>query len=156
MEKIRTFFRGEFSKKTLTYRLLPLITGGFCVFLLIARILFPYDPAYPFSWTTSMISRLGIPHQNPMGWLFFSAAFIWLGILSLPLVPYMYKRFSRINEKGAKILLIFMLGPFISEILLGLIPNYVPRLFRLIHGLNAVIVFQGILLMSLILHFLYY
>ena len=148
MEKIKTFFRGEISKKSLTHRLLPLTIGGFSVFLIIARILFPYDPAYPYSWTTSMISRLGIPHQNPIGWLFFSAAFIWLGVFSLPLVPYMYKRFSRISEGGAKILAIIMIGPFISDILLGAIPNFLPSVFRAIHGLNAVIAFQGVLLMA--------
>ena len=150
MEKLKTFFRGEFSKKNLTHQLLPLTIGGFCVFLIIARILFPYDPTYPYFWTTSMISRLGIPHQNPVGWIFFSAAFIWLGVLSLPLVSYTYKRFSKINEKGAKIVAIFMIAPFISNILLGLIPNYLPKIFRQIHGLNAVIAFQGMLLMALL------
>ena len=150
MEKIKLFFLGEFSKKTLTHQLLPLAIGGFSIFLIIARISFPYNPSYPYTWTTSMISRLGIPHQNPIGWIFFSAAFIWLGIFSLPLVPYMYKRFSRINKRGAKILAIIMIGPFISDILLGAIPNFLPKIFRAIHGLNAVIAFQGVLLMAFI------
>lgn len=150
MEKIKIIYQGEFSKKTLTHRLLPFTTGGFSVFLIIARILFPYDSSYPYSWTTSMISRLGIPNQSPIGVIFFSAAFIWLGVFLLPLVPYVYKRFSKINERGAKILAIFMLAPCISDILLGVIPNFTPTIFRLIHGLNAVIAFQGILLMSLL------
>lgn len=95
-----------------------------------------------------MISRLGIPHQNPVGWIFFSIAFIWLGVFSLPLVPYTYKRYSQIHERGAKIIAIFMIGPFISDILLGLIPNFLPKIFRSIHGLNAVIAFQGVLLVA--------
>ncbi len=148
MDKIKTFFQGEFSKKTLIYRLLPLTIGGFSVFLIIARVLFPYDPIYPYSWTTSMISRLGIPHQNPIGWFFFSAAFIWLGVFLLPLVPYIYKRFSQIHEKGAKIIVIFMVAPWISNILIGAIPNFLPIIFRFIHAFNALIAFQGISLLA--------
>ena len=62
----------------------------------------------------------------------------------------MYKRFSKIYERVAKILAIFMLGPFISNILLGVIPNYKPQIYRTINGLNAVVIFHGILLMALI------
>ena len=148
MEKIKTIFRGELSKRALTHQLIPLTIGGFSLFLIIARILFPYDPAYPYYWTTSMISRMGIPHQSPIGWIFFSAAFIWLGVFLLPLVPYTYKRFSKINEKWAKIIAIFMIGPFICNILIGAIPNFLPKIFRIIHALNGVVAFQGIFLMA--------
>ena len=149
-EQVKIFFKGEISKRTLTYRLLPFTIGGFSVFLIIARVLFPHDLAYPYSWTTSTISRLGIPHQNPIGWFFFCAAFIWLGVFFLPLVSYMYSRFSNINKLGAKLMAILILASCISDILLGAIPNISPKFFRIMHGLNAVIAFQGILLMALL------
>ncbi|NVM02688.1 MAG: DUF998 domain-containing protein [Candidatus Helarchaeota archaeon] len=149
MEKLKEVFQGMLSKKSLTHYYLPFMIGSFLFFLLIARLLYPYIPIYPYNWTTSMISRLGWPEENPIGFVFFSLSFILLGILTLPIVQYLYRKYSKINEFYAKLIVFFFFAYSIASILIGLIPNfYEPNIFKLIHVINAGFIFLGFFLMS--------
>ncbi|MFX1450508.1 MAG: hypothetical protein ACFFCM_06685 [Promethearchaeota archaeon] len=151
MEKLKEVFQGMLSKKNLTHYYLPLMIGSFLFFLLIARLFYPYIPIFPYNWTTSMISRLGWPEENPIGFVFFSLGFILYGILTLPIVQYVYRKYFKINGFYAKFIAFFFYAYSIASMLIGIIPNfYEPRIFKLIHGINAIIIFLGFFLMSFI------
>jgi len=156
MEKIGKFFGGNFSKRTLIHYSIPIGMGLFYLFLSISRLLFPYVESYPYNWTTSMISRLGWPEVNTIGWIFFSLAFVILGFLSIPLGAYYYRRFSPLNKIAAKFIRLFLYCMSLSLILLGLIPNFETedRIFMIIHGINAIILLGGGFLMFLISFYL--
>ena len=157
LSKIWDLLRGNFSRKELTHYLAPAVLGLFFFFLLMARLLYPYVPSYPYQWTTSTISRLGSPEGNPIGWIFFSLAMIELGLMSIPLAPYMYKKYSKIIWFAilAKLIVFFSLAMSVGLILLGAIPSFgSPAIFRILHGVNAVLAFGGGALMSLIAFFL--
>ena len=156
MANILDFFKGNFSKKTLTHYLFPGGVSLFAFFIVLARLLFPYVPSYPYNWTTSMISRLGWPEVNTMGWIFFSIAFFLLGVLSVPLIPYIYRRLSEFSNVRAKIIVVLMAGVAVSLLLLGAIPSFntADKIFMTIHQINAgMLVGGGIIMiaMSLIL-----
>ncbi len=149
MPKLKEIFQGMISKKSLTYYYVPFIIGTFLFFLFMARLLYPYIPIYPYNWTTSMISRLGWPEENPIGFIFFSLGFISLGILTLPIIQYIYKKYSKINKFDAKLIAFLFFTYSIGSILIGLIPNfYEPSIFKLIHLINAGFIFLGFFLMS--------
>ncbi|MCP4760518.1 MAG: hypothetical protein GY870_01975, partial [archaeon] len=99
MINLKTLIQGKFSKKFLTHRLMAFGIGSLIILLLISRLLYPQVDDYPYNWMTSMISRLGWPDgygANTIGWYFFSAAFIVLGLICIPFIPYTYRRFSKI------------------------------------------------------------
>jgi hypothetical protein len=149
MEKIKDYFQGKYSKRSLTRLYLPLAVSLYALFIIMARLLFPYIEDYPYSWTTSMISRLGWPHVNTIGWIFFSLAYLSLGIFYLALISYMYKRFSALHKFAAKLIALSMLMSSIGMIMVGAIPNYPPNIFGLFHMLSAMLSMFGLYGMAL-------
>lgn len=151
MEQIKQFFQGKFSKRTLVRYFLPVTIATMVGCLALARLFFPYIEDYPYSWTTSMVSRLGWPHVNTIGWIFFSIAWTTLGIFYLALAPYMYKRFSVLHLRLAKIMRFFMYFTAIGGLGIGLIPNYEESIIcGLFHALNAGLMSIGIFITALI------
>ena len=150
MEKFKSLFKGNYTKRQLTHYYLPLGIGLHYLFLTIAWLFFPYIEEYPYNWTTSMISRLGKPQENPIGWIFFSAAFIPLGFLLIILIPYLYQRFSKLAKREAKIVRISLTFSSIGLIGIAAIPNFLPNIFGFFHMLNAVLIYIGMFLTVLI------
>lgn len=141
MSKLKSLFKGEISKKTLTRYYLPALILQFLLFLLIAYLLYPSQ--YTYIWTHSMISRLGWPDENVVGFIFFSIGFTLLGFFLLPTVPYAYKRLKDINKPVALVIFILMSFYSLALFFIGMIPNYPISIFMLIHGINAVLIFGG-------------
>ncbi|MHA1377494.1 MAG: DUF998 domain-containing protein [Candidatus Helarchaeota archaeon] len=149
--ELKVIFQGKFSKKTLMHYYLPFLIIFPLLCLLVARLFYPYIPLYPYNWTTSMISRLGWPEENPTGFIFFSIGFIVEGIMLLPLSHYLYKKFLEVNEITAKIIRFLLIFYSVATLLIGLIPNYSkPPIFGIVHGINAIIIFFGFFLLSVI------
>ncbi|MHA1147906.1 MAG: hypothetical protein ACTSR8_06640 [Promethearchaeota archaeon] len=98
-----------------------------------------------------MISRLGWPHQNPIGLIFFSIGFSIYGIGSLFLIQYLYRNLSANLNHGSKLISILLCIGYIAIALIGLIPNYFDLLFILIHGINAIIIFFNFYIVALII-----
>ena len=144
MEKIKDFFHGKFSKKTLVYYYLPVVFGVFLFCLFLAWVFYPYDEAYPYDWTTSMISRLGWPIENPIGLIPFSIGMLSLGVFLIPVTFYTFERLYQLQEKAAKVVALFMFAHAIALIGIGAIPNFSELFFKLAHAINAVVIFFGV------------
>jgi len=150
--KLIKLFRGDISQRTLTRYFVPAILGIFLFFLFLSYLLEPLNVSYPYDWTTSTISRLGWPHENVVGWIFFSLAFIFLGIFTLPLVSYYSRKFRSLNKRWARILSIMLFLTCIGLFLLGTIPNFnMDKIFFIIHMVNAFLSFIGLYTMSIII-----
>lgn len=138
---LKRIVAGQISKRNITHYLMSACIIAHFFFLFIAWLFFPENPVYPYEWTTSTISRLGWPHENTQGWIFFSLAEIVLGVSVIPLIPYYYKRYVPLFKKTAIVSTFFFTGASVGCILIGLIPNY-PALLN-IHSINAVLIFLG-------------
>ncbi len=144
MERLKMLLGGNLSKKFVIHIYLPITIGVLIGGLVLARLFFPYIEEYPYQWTTSTISRLGWPHENPIGLVFFSVGYCIFGIAMLPLTCYAHKRYAKIKKKRAAAIRAFMVAAFIAVTLIGVIPNYrEPKIFLTIHGINALIAFTG-------------
>ncbi len=151
MAEFKRIFQGKLSKKNLLYYYLPFMIGFFLICLLIARILYPYIPLNPYIWTTSMISRLGWPEENPIGFIFFSIGFIVEGMMFFPISLYIHGKYSDMNEFVAKLIRFLLIAYSMATLLIGAIPNFSePPIFSTIHGINAIVIFGGFGLLSLI------
>ncbi|TFF96636.1 MAG: DUF998 domain-containing protein [Promethearchaeota archaeon] len=148
MVKSKEILKGKFEKKFLLFVYLPVIFGQFLMCLLIAYLFYP--PQYQYNWLNSMISRLGWPDQNPIGFIFFSIGFSILGFFLLLLVPYTYKRLKPIHKLKASVSVLLMVLYSVALFLIGSVPNYLIDLFMRIHGINAVIIFLGFYLNSIL------
>jgi hypothetical protein len=153
METIKSIFHGDTTKKNLTSYYLPLAIGLYLFFLFLAWLFYPYVPEYPYDWTTSMISRLGWTHENTIGWIFFSIAFVILGVFFLSLVPYFYKRFRDLKMPGSKFVSFAMLVGSIGFLGIGAIPNFPPNIFGFFHALNALLILVGVFIVIIALGF---
>ncbi|HMF32321.1 MAG TPA: hypothetical protein VKK79_12950 [Candidatus Lokiarchaeia archaeon] len=142
---LTAFFQGKLSQESLTRRYIPAILGIFALLLLIARLLLPYNPTYPYDWTTSTISRLGWPQENTTGWVFFNLAFLFLGIVTLPLVPFYFRKFSVVDKWWAIVIALSLLVASVGEMLLGAIPNFntADMIFTNLHKVDALVAFFG-------------
>jgi hypothetical protein len=154
MKRIRLLklFRGDISQHTLMRYFVPANLGISLFFLLLSYLLEPLNLSYPYNWTTSTISRLGWPHENVVGWIFFSLAFIFLGILTLPLVSYYYRKFGTLNKRWARVLSLMLFLACIGLFLLGTIPNFnTDKIFFITHMVNAFLSFISLYAMSIII-----
>jgi hypothetical protein len=145
-------FQGKMSQRSLTRRYIPAVIAIFALLLALASILFPADPAYPYNWTTSTISRLGWPFENTTGWVFFTLAFLFLGIFTIPLAPFYFRKFSAFNKRVATVVAVAFLAASAGEFLLGAIPNFntPDHLFSGFHKVDAVLAFLGIYLAAIV------
>nr|MDO8109274.1 hypothetical protein [Candidatus Sigynarchaeota archaeon] len=144
-------FPTRMSKRVLTRYYSPLVIGIYAMLLVIARLLYPYIPSYPYGWITSTISRLGWPEENVTGWFFFSAAFLVLGLGTIPVAMHYRCGLGKVNATLAKLVSIFLLVACIGEILIGAVPNFntPDKMFLLCHSISAFASFGGTYLMAL-------
>lgn len=150
MSAIKKLFTGNISRRTLLGILpLVLIVPGLCLFT--SYMLFPKSIAVPYEWTSSTISRLGWPVDNPNGWIFFNLAMISFGIFLIPAVMYLYRRTLPMGKLSTKVVTFFFSMAAIGVMLLGIIPNF-PWLF-IWHAVDAVLAFFGLLAGSFTLAF---
>jgi hypothetical protein len=148
--KLNDVLRGNASKNVMMRFVVPLFMGASLFCLLIAYLLYPYIASNPYNWTTSMISRLGWPHENQFGWIFFSFSLILLATMIVILNGYYHARLSKLHRQIANLIRLLMVLCSIAGFLLGAIPNFKTddKIFVLIHGLNAVILMSGLYLVS--------
>lgn len=151
-ENVKTIVKGDCSKKTMFRFYLPAITAVLIFTLFLSWIFYPENSSYPYDWTTSTISRLGWPEENPLGYMFFSIGMSMYGLLSLPLVPFYYKKYSKINDGQARNIAVLMIAYSTSILLIGAIPFYTePTIFLTIHAINALIIFIGFYIMTFLI-----
>lgn len=85
-------FTGQFSKKAagiyLVFYFLIYYSLIFISYLIFVQI-------KPFSLLSHFISHLGMPDENPSGFLFFSLAEIWNGLFFIPMTMFFYRNLSR-------------------------------------------------------------
>jgi len=150
MEKIKSFTQDKLSKKTLTYYYLPVVFGVFLFCLFLAWVFYPYNEAYPYDWTTSMISQLGWPIENPVGLIPFSVGMLILGVFLIPVAYYTFERLYQVQEKEAKVVALFMYAHAIALIGIGAIPNFPETFFMLAHAINAVVIFFSVYIAAIL------
>ena len=97
-----------------------------------------------------MISRLGWPHENPVGWIFTSAGSFIRALMFLIVAGYYREKFSSIHKPIAKLIYVLLIACSIAGFLLGAIPNFntPDKIFMRIHAINAFILFPGLYLTS--------
>ena len=91
----------QVSRSKFQVAIVPFTVVLFFSFLLIAIALFPG----PYVFWYESISTLGVAGENPLGWPFFTIAFLCLGGL---LIPYFINLFRILRDK-VKVVTVFML-----------------------------------------------
>jgi hypothetical protein len=79
----------------------------------------------PFSMLSHFISHLGMPDENPRGFLFFSLAEIWNGLFFIPMTMFFYRNLSR-------------------DLIFDSNPDKKPRKKKIIKVSNLIAVYSGI------------
>ncbi len=91
-KSFKLVFTGQFSKKAagiyLVFYFLIYYSLIFISCLIFAQI-------KPFSLLSHFISHLGMPDENPGGFLFFSLAEIWNGLFFIPMTMFFYRNLSK-------------------------------------------------------------
>lgn len=85
-------FTGQFSKKAAGIYLVFYFLVYYSLIFISCLI---FIQIKPFSLLSHFISHLGMPDENPGGFLFFSIAEIWNGIVFLPITLFFYKSLSK-------------------------------------------------------------
>ncbi|MHA1680650.1 MAG: DUF998 domain-containing protein [Promethearchaeota archaeon] len=142
MPDIKKFFMGNISRKAIL-TILPAMIAIPGLFLTIAFVLFPGTSEVPYKWTSSTISRLGWPIDNPDGWIFFNLAMISFGIFLIPAISYLHRKILPTGKLHAYLVTFFFSMAAAGILLLGIIPNF-PQLF-IFHAIDAVLAFLGML-----------
>ena len=135
--QFKTIITGNFERKTLTHVIAPLIIITFIGLTAISWIIYP-----SYNWTTMNISYLGSPNRNPLGWIIWSIGMAATGFLLIPVVPYLHRRVVKIH-KLAYVGTFFLLASLIGMIGIGLIPQFEPDIFNIIHFINAIMALGG-------------
>lgn len=135
--QFKTIITGSYERKILTHIIVPLIIITFVGLMAISWIIYPN-----YNWTTMNISYLGSPSRNPFGWIIWSIGMASTGFLLIPVVPYLHRRVVKIHII-AYIGTFFLLISLIGLIGIGLIPQFEPDIFKLIHFINAVMALGG-------------
>lgn len=131
------FLSGESPKRFYIFFYMPFMIFIFTIFILLSAINYPH-----YNLVTMDISDLGVPHFNPNGWYFWSIGMIFMGITSIPLIPYVYKRLVGINKILIRISSSFAILAVIGIIGIGIFPQFED--FLTLHLINAGFAFGGL------------
>ena len=120
-EKItfKGLMHGQFSKRFLTHKYLPLIYLQLSLFFLLAYAFYEN-----YNFIRMDISFLGEPKKNPAGWYFWAIGMFFTGILVFPPIEYFYFRIRHLNKPIAIITRFLLILFGIGMIGLGAIPQY--------------------------------
>lgn len=155
---LRTYLHGDVDKDTLLKKFFPVVMGVFFALILVAYLLWPPDGAEgPYVFGTQSISSLGDWSVNTNGWIFFSIALVWIGLLIWPIIPYCYRRLKGICLKTSRFGAFFGLLAPVGLVLTAIfaengevIPGWGDVEYGDIHGPVAVLGFGGLGIMFLI------
>lgn len=128
---------GKFSKKFLMLFYFPLIALIFTVLLFTA-----WTFVDSYSLLDYSISFLGDPADNPNGWVYWAVAMSIMGILLLPLAPYIHRQLEGYNKILQRIGSIFILIAGIGLFFLGVFPQSEAN--KPIHLTSATMSFSGL------------
>ena len=117
-ESIKDYLLGNFSKKELLNRVLPILLISFFSFFITSYLLFPTELEYDIF--KNSISNLGSKEASPIGWIFLSISMMCWGVQLFPIFLYMHKRFSKICKHAARIGTFFGLLGCIFLVLIGI------------------------------------
>ncbi len=138
---LKRIFTGNYSREILTRVIAPLSIITYSVFIAFSWILYPnYD------WTSMFISDLGVPAQNPIGWIVWSVGHVLVGIMLIPIISYLRPRLVSINKKWATIGTLFLYLAPIGAIGLGVIPQFPGEIIAVLHVINASLLMGGLYL----------
>ncbi|MHA1732474.1 MAG: hypothetical protein ACTSU5_11055 [Promethearchaeota archaeon] len=144
MISARDLFQGTLSRRSATVAFGPLHLGVILVALALAYLSYP--PEYEYGWTTSMISRLGWPDQNPVGLIFFSAGTAAYGFILLFAARRARLGLAWVSARGATLVQVLTIVVAVGWIGIGLVPNYSLPATMFVHAVNAFAIFGGSLL----------
>ncbi len=115
-------------------------------FLGISRLLWPADsPQYCDMWET--ISGLGNIEENPIGFFFFQAAMVVVGVLVIPAALYLHPKLKTQHAVASLLGSLCMALGFVGFLLTGVIPDDTLPIDKF-HEITAGVGFGGILLAS--------
>jgi hypothetical protein len=137
---IGRFFEGNYPKRTLFQKIFPLAAALYFGLLFLAFYFFPAH----YSPFTNTISDLGNPILNPVGFGFFSAAFLYLAVIMIPFYQFIYKHLSKLNTVFARLAIATNVVASSGFITLAFFPNTSDTLA--IHLLAAFVSFGGTIL----------
>jgi Protein of unknown function (DUF998) len=141
---VKEFLTGKFSKRFLTRVYMPIILLQLLIFYLLA--LSYYDS---YDLVHMDISFLGAPGLNPNGWIYWAMGMAVTGVLTFPIIPYLYRLLIQL-KKPIAIIGSFLLTCFaIGMIGLGAIPQY--HHLMLYHGISTSLAFGGLYLAILLI-----
>jgi hypothetical protein len=92
------------------------------------------------------ISDLGVPAENPRGWLFWAIGQVLVGFLLIPIVSYLRRRLSFLNKKWTTLGTFFLYLTPIGAIGLGVIPQFPGEIIAIVHVINAILLMSGLYL----------
>lgn len=140
LEKVKSFFGGDYSRELLTKYLAPLLLINFFLWILIAILGYPgYD------MTRMDISYLSIIQKSPY-WIAWSIGMISTGNLMLSVVSHFRKNMDYLPKKGVWIMIPFFYLSSYGIIGLGLIPinyDYAFQILNELHLIHAIAAFGG-------------
>lgn len=140
INRVKNVITGKFSKTYMTRILAPILIINFTAWMAISWLLYPnYD------WTSMDISQLGIPDQNPFGWIPWSIGLASTGLLQIPVISFMRRNIT-FNEKGIKMSTILLYLACVGSVALGIIPQFEEGPFWLLHIIHASMAFGGLYL----------
>ncbi len=135
------------SRNTLIKIIGPVLIALILITLFIARLLHTTEPV-PFDDAWHTISGLGNMERNPVGFYFFQASMVLVGILMIPVAMYVHPRLTHFHENFTRLGSFFMVMGAIGFILTGLIPDGVIEINKL-HEITAGLGFGGVLFAAL-------
>jgi len=131
LPKVLGFLRGELTRKTMLFVLLPLIFISCFGILGLAVWLYPE----PYDWRYTSISKLLYPRNNPQFHYVASISLAVSGVLMLPFAGYIRRRLRGAYPKAATVGAVVFFGGCLCLTLAGLVASHpahgTPRLPKL-------------------------
>ena len=122
MGALRRYIKGDFEHNELRVYL-AFEALFFWGLIFICWVIYPEENKY--SIMTHTFSFLGSfqSNHNPSGWWLFSAAMVFWGTATVPLVLYLYRRFAAISIWGARAGACLLLAGCVGVVLVALFPD---------------------------------
>ncbi|MHA1271311.1 MAG: DUF998 domain-containing protein [Candidatus Helarchaeota archaeon] len=131
-----TIFQRIDNKSLLIFVYYPFKIIGYLFLILVSWLMYPN-----YNIFFHPISNLGNWYLNPTGWIYFSLASIWEGILLIPFFVFLNRILRRIMHPVAYIGTALNLIGAIGLIIISFFPNVTE--LKLIHNLGASLAFNG-------------
>jgi len=118
--KVLNYLRGDLTRKTMLFVLLPLFFASYFGILAVAVFMYPD----PYDWRFNSISKLLYPRNNPDFYYIASGSIALSGVLLLPFAGYIRQRLRNAAPTAATVAAVLFFAGCICLTLSGLIPSH--------------------------------